>query len=202
MNRRLAHDESIWSSTKFEDCFPDRYEAKLVVESGHLYFFANPQDEDSKCPSVTVDNGSMDTDQDILAPHVSILDETPIEGLALGHSLTLGSLSEALSQMNLTDYSIPVDEYNLIGNNCATFLLHLFEQIGLDYHEAATNANIVNYVGKSLAANEDFVGKVREAYLKENTGIFQQMKFSVWEYYVGDEGMARALVKRNMDIME
>jgi len=201
--RRLALDESFWSSKEFKSsCFNDNYEAKVVFDGGHLYFVANPQDKNSKCPGVAVDNGYMETDPGTLAPHLSILDESLAEGLALDHSLTLGSLSEALSQMNFTDYSIPVDKYNLTGNNCATFLLHLCEKIGLDYHEAATNANIVNYVGKSLAADERFVDKAREAYLKENTGIFQQMKFSVWEYYVGDEGMARALVKNYMDLME
>ena len=175
------------------------YEGHLGLSDGHFYFFAKPEDEDSKCPSVAVDSSTMDADSDTLVPHVSILDESPAEGLALDHSLTLGGLSEALSQMDLADYSIPVDEYNLIGNNCGTFLLHLAKEIGFDYHEAASNANIVNYISKSLVANKDFVDKVREAYLKENTGIFQQMKFSVWEYYVGDEGMARALVKRNME---
>jgi len=202
-SRRLASDERIWSSQQLVNC-PAKtpYEGHLGLRDGHLFLFFKPEDEDSKCPSVAVDSGKMDADSDTLAPHVSILDESPAEGLALDHSLTLGGLSEALSQMDLADYSIPVDEYNLIGNNCGTFLLHFVKEIGFDYHEAARNATIVNYVSKSLVANKDFVDKVREAYRKENTGIFQQMKFSVWEYYVGDEGMARALVKRNVDIME
>jgi len=199
--RRLAHDESFWSSLD-DSCYDTTYGANVVVDGVHLFFIAKPQDKDSKCPGVVVDNGKKDADHDTLAPHVSILDESPAEGLALDHSLTLGLLSEALSQMNPTDYSISTNEYNLTGNNCATFLLHLCKKIGLDYHETATNANIVNYVGKSLAADEHFVDNVREAYLKENTGIFHQMKFSVWEYYVGDEGMTRALVKNYMDITE
>ena len=200
--RRLAHDESFWSSQEVEACFDATYEGNLVVDGGHLFFLAEPENKDSKCPIVAVDHGLTDTDHDTLAPHVTILDESPPEVLALSHSLTLGALSEALSQMNPTDYSISANEYNLIGNNCATFLLHLFKKIGLDFHEPATNGNIVNYVGKSLVANEDFVDKVKKAYLEENTGTFQQMKFAVWQYYVGDEGMTRALVKNNMDIME
>ena len=201
-SRRLAHDESFWSSQEIETCLDATYEANVVVDGAHLFFLAEPEDKDSKCPVVAVDNGAMDTDHDVLVPHVSIVDESTTEGLALDHSLTLGSLSEALSQMNPTDYSISANEYNLTGNNCGTFLLHLCEKIGFDYHEAATNANIVNYIGKSLAANQHFVDNVRKAYLEENTGTVQQMKFSVWNYYVGDEGMTRALVKNYMDIME
>jgi hypothetical protein len=201
--RHLAHDESFWSSQEIQTCLDATYEANVVVDGGHLFFLAKPQDKDSKCPVVAVDNGVLDEDHDIyLAAHVTILDESFANGLALDHSLTLGSLSEALSQMNLPDYSISKKEYNLTENNCAKFLLHLCKKIGLDYHEPATNANIVNYVGKSLATNEDFVEKIRKTYVEENTGIFQQMKFSVWKYYVGDEGMARALVKNNMDIVE
>ena len=201
-SRRLAHDKSFWSSHEIEACLDSTYEAKLLFEEGHAVFLAEPENKESKCPIVAVDHGVTDTDHDTLVPHVTILDESPPEVLASHHSLTLGALSEALSQMNPTDYSISANEYNLFGNNCATFLLHLCKKIGLDFHEPATNANIVNYVGKSLAANEDFVDKVKKAYLEENTGTFQQMKFSVWKYYVGDEGMARALVKNNMDITE
>ena len=201
-NRRPAHDKSFWSSQEIEACLDATYEANVVVDGAHLFFLAEPENKDSKCPAVAVDNGAMDTDHDTLIPHVSILDESPVEGLALDHSLSLGSLSEALSQMNPTDYSISSNEYDLTGNNCATFLLHLCEKIGLNYHEPETNANIVNYIGKSLAANEHFVDNVRKAYLEENTGTFQQMKFYLWKYYVGDEGMTRALVKNYMEVVE
>lgn len=200
--RHLAHDETFWSSQEIQTCLDATYEANVLVDGGHLFFIAEPENKASKCPVVAVDNGAMATDHDVMVPHVSIVGESIADRLALDHSLTLGSLSEALSQMNPTDYSISNKEYNLTGNNCSTFLLHLFKKIGLDYHEPATNANIVNYVGKSLATNQHFVDKIEKAYLAENTGIFQQMKFSVWSYYVGDEGMARALVKNNMDIVE
>ena len=168
------------------------------------FFLAEPEDKDSKCPVVAVDNSDNDADHDTLVPHVTILDESLAEGLALDHSFTLGSLVyEAISQMNPIDYSISANEYNLITNNCGTFLLHLCKKIGLDYHQPETNANIINqYIGKSLAANEHFVDNVRKAYLEENTGTFQQMKFYVWNYYVGDEGMTRALVKNYMEVVE
>lgn len=201
--RLLADDGGFWYSQKVVNCLDAYYDGKVVVsKEGHIFFIAEPQNKDLMCPALAIDYGYMEADHDIIAPHVTILDESPPDGLALDHSLTLGSLSETLSQMNLSDYKLSMEEYNLFGNNCATFLLDLCKKIGLDYHEPATNANIVNYIGKSLATNQHFFNKIKEAYIEENTGIFQQIKFSVWSYYVGDEGMARALVKNNMDIVE
>jgi hypothetical protein len=200
--RRLADDGGFWYSQKVVNCLDAYYDGKVVVKENHIFFIAEPQNKDLMCPALAIDYGYMEADHDIIAPHVTILDESPPDGLALDHSLTLGSLSETLSQMNLSDYKLSMEEYNLFGNNCATFLLDLCKKIGLDYHEPATNANIVNYIGKSLATNQHFFNKIKEAYIEENTGIFQQIKFSVWSYYVGDEGMARALVKNNMDIVE
>ena len=81
-------------------------------------------------------------------------------------------------------------------------MLSVFEKIGLDYKEPRTNTNIVNYVGKSLAAGKSAVDSIYKAYTEKNTGTFQQTKFIVWKILVGDEGMTRALVRNYMNSME
>lgn len=201
--RLLAADDNFKSAPEFEQCQEEIYDTKLYFEYGHLIFLASPKNNDSNnCPIVAIDNGYMDGDDTVLAPHVSMLHEVPEGGLSLDHSVTLGSLSRAVSDLDPSDYTFPANEYNILENNCATLLLSVFEKIGLDYKEPRTNTNIVNYVGKSLAAGKSTVDGIYKAYTEKNTGMFQKSKFVVWNFLVGDEGMTRALVRNYMNSME
>jgi hypothetical protein len=199
----LAADDSFESAPEFEQCQEETYDTKLYFDYGHLIFLASPKSRDSiNCPIFAIDNGYMDGDDTVLAPHLSMLHEVPEGGLSLDHYVTLGSLSRVVSDLDPSDYTFPANEYNILENNCATLLLSVFEKIGLDYKEPRTNTNIVNYVGKSLAASKSAVDSIYKAYTEKNTGMFQQTKFVVWKILVGDEGMTCALVRNYMNSME
>ena len=201
--RHLANSETFWLSPEIEACLDITYDTALHFDVDHLSLIAFPQNKDSKCPIIEVDNGYINNnDNDDLVPIVSVLAEVPTGGLSLDHSVTFESLSWAVSQLSPADHSIDKNEYNILDNNCASLLLYVFEKIGLDYKDPETNTNIVNYVGKSLAASEPVVRDIHEAYLKKNAGMLSQTKFHVWNFLVGDEGMTHALVRNYMDAMQ
>ena len=181
----------------------NNYGTKIYIQSGHLYLLAFSESKDSSCPIiVAIDQGFSYGDGEFLVPHVSVLDEVPDEGLPLDHAMTLGSLSRVVSDLNLVDHTIPMNEYNLLNIHCGTFFLHLFEMIGFDYKEIKANTEITKYVSKSLAADESTVIAICKENLKENMGRLQQAKFHLWNFYVRDEEMTRELVRNNMNSTE
>lgn len=177
------------------------YENALFADSSHLSLLAVPKNMDSNCPIIALDNGLSGGEgiEHGLAPMVSILDTAPEGVLFLNHTVTLMSFSDAINQLSPANYVISENEYNIVENNCATYLLDLAKKVGLDYKDPNTVTKIENYVGKSLAANDVTVGKIRQAYLEQNKGIFHKTSFSVWNFAVGDEGMTRALVRSYMN---
>ena len=197
--RHLADSGELWSSPEIEQCLEETYETALYVESGHLFLLASPEKQNSTCPTIAIDSASSDEDDEFdLVPHITLLHGVPAGALSLNYSETLGYLSRVLSDLNHAMYTVAKNEYNVLDNNCATLLLHVFEAIALDYKEPKTNSNIINYVGKSLAADKSTVDAIRKAYLEQNAGILEQTMFHAWNYIVGDEGMTRALVRDYM----
>lgn len=203
-NRRLVakSEDSFLTQEETNICVDETiYETKLYFQSGHFYLLASPESQDSECPIVAIDHGYVDEDEEILAPHVSLLKEVPEGGLSLDHFITLGSLSKAMSDMDPSLHSISKNEYSLLTNNCGTFLMAVADQIGLDYKEPKTNNEIVSYLTKIIAEDQSTVDAIRKAYYEENTGMFQQTKFDVWNYLVGDEGMVHASVMKYIGLM-
>ena len=119
-----------------------------------------------------IDNGYMGEDDMVLAPLLTVRDEVPTGGLSLDHSMTLGSLSRAASDLDTETHTIDMIGYSIID-------IFLSDKIGLDYEEPEITTNIVNYVGKSLVARKSTVDAIGKAHLKENTGKFHQAKFHV-----------------------
>jgi hypothetical protein len=195
----LVTDENFWSSSEVETCLEDTYDTKLYFDDGHLFLLASPESKDSSCPIIAIDNGFTDEDDSVLVPLVSVPDEVPAGGLSLDHSVTLGSLARVVSHLDTDAHTIDMDRYSIVDNNCASFILYLFDKIRLDYGEPEINTSIVNYVGKSLTARKSTINAIQKAYLEENTGTFQQAKFHVWRFLVGDEGMTHALVRNYMN---
>ena len=196
-NRRLVakNEDSFFTQEETNICVDETiYETKLYFQSGHFFLLASPESQDSDCPIVAIDHGYIDEDEEILAPHVSLLEVEPEGGLSLDHFITLGSLSKAMSDVDPSLHSISKNEYNLLTNNCGTFLMAVADQIGLDYKEPKTYHEIVNYLSKIIVEDQSTVASIRKAYYEENTGMFQQTKFDVWNFLVGDEGMVHALV--------
>jgi hypothetical protein len=197
-NRRLvAKNEDPFFLTQGETniCLDETvYETKLYFQSGHFFLLASPESQDSDCHIVAIDHGYIDENEEILAPHVSLLEIEPEGGLSLGHSITLGSLSKAMSDMDPSLHTIPKNEYNLLKNNCGSFLMAVADQIGLDYKEPKTYHEIVNYLSKIIAEDQSTLAAIRKAYYEENTGVFQQTQFDIWNFLVGDEGMVNAFV--------
>ena len=74
----------------------------------------------------------MDEDDTVLVPLVSVLDEVPEGGLSLDHSVTIGSLARTVSHLDTVAHTIDMARYSIVDNNCASFILHLFEKIRLD----------------------------------------------------------------------
>ena len=188
------------SGPEFDDCWEETYENALYADSSHLSLLAVPKNKDSNCPIIALDNGFSggESIEHGLAPRVTILDTAPEGALFLDHTVTLMSFSDAINQLSPADYAISKNEYNIVENNCATYLLDLAKKVELDYKDPNTVTKIEKYVGKSLAANDVTVGKIRQAYLDQNKGIFHKTSFSVWNFAVGDEGMTRALVRSYM----
>mmetsp|Transcript_7412 Transcript_7412/g.10946 ORF Transcript_7412/g.10946 Transcript_7412/m.10946 type:complete len:246 (+) Transcript_7412:100-837(+) len=202
----LASDEQVLWGPEFDDCLEEMYENALYADSSHVSYLAIPKDKDSNCPIIALDNGFSEEGVNfeqggVLAPMFSILHEVPEEVLFLGYTVTLMYLLDAMDQLNPASYVIPEKEYNIVLNNCATYVLDLMKEVGLDYKDPYTAANIENYVGKSIASNDITVGKIRKAYLEENKGIYHKVSFYVWNFAVGDEGMTRALVRSYMNKM-
>ena len=206
------------SDPEFEQCQEESYDTKLYFDNGHLIFLASPMNKNdsnnnlnnNNCPIVTIDNGYVDGDDTILVPHMSILHEVPEGGLSLHHSITLGSLSDALSNLDLDKYTIVIkDEYDILNNNCGTFLLALWDEIGFDYKDEDTNkesnanvnSDIVNFVGDYAGKEKEAMDTVRNTYLEQNKGMFHQITFDMWKYYVGDEEVARTLVRSYLNSM-
>ena len=108
---------------------------------------------------------------------------------------------DAINKLIPANYLISENDYNIIHNNCATYMLDLAKEVGLDYKDPNTATNIENYVAKSIASNDITVGKIRKAYLEQNEGIYHKASFYVWNFAVGDEGMTRALVRSYMNKM-
>ena len=179
------------------------YENAVYADSTHLALLAVPKNKDSNCPIIALDNGFIGGENfeqgGALAPMLAVVDEVPEEVLFFDHTVTLMSFSDAINQLSPANYGISENEYNIVENNCATYLLDLAKKVGLDYKDPNTVTNIENYVGKSIAGNDDTVGKIRQAYLEQNKGIFHKASFYVWNFAVGDEGMARALVRSYMN---
>jgi hypothetical protein len=201
--RLLADSGELWSSPEIEQCFEETYETSLYVEAGHLFLLASPEKQNSTCPTIAIDSASSDDDDKFdLVPHISLLHGVPEGALSLNHSETLEYLSRVLTDLNHATHTAVKNEYNILENNCASLLLHVSDVIALDYKEPKTNSNIINYVGKSLAADKSTVDAIRKAYLEQNTGMFVQTMFHAWNYLVGDEGMTRALVRDYMKQME
>ena len=142
----------------------------------------------------------MDGDETVLVPHVSLEDEVPEGVLSLDHSITLGLLSNAISNLDLNDHVITMNEYSLLTNNCGAFLMAIWDEIGLNYKESKTSTIIVNYVGDYAA--KEAMSTIRKAYLEQNEGMLHKISFHVWNYYVGDEEVARILVRNYMNSME
>jgi len=201
----LASDEQVLRGPEFDDCLEEMYENALYADSSHVSYLAIPKNKDSNCPIIALDNGfsaGVDFEQGgVLAPMLTILHEVPEEVLFLDYTVTLMYLLNAINQLNPASYVISEKEYNIVLNNCATFILDLMKEVGLDYKDPNTAANIENYVGKSIASNDITVGKIRKAYLEENKGIYHKASFYVWNFAVGDEGMTRALVRSYMHKM-
>uniref|UniRef100_A0A7S3QCP5 DUF4105 domain-containing protein n=1 Tax=Chaetoceros debilis TaxID=122233 RepID=A0A7S3QCP5_9STRA len=204
--RALASDEQVLLGPEFDDCWEEMYDNALYADSFHISYLAIPKNKDSNCPIIALDNGFSEEGVNfeqggVLAPMFSILHEVPEEVLFLGYTVTLMYLLDAMDQLNPASYVIPEKEYNIVLNNCATYVLDLMKEVGLDYKDPYTAANIENYVGKSIASNDITVGKIRKAYLEENKGIYHKVSFYVWNFAVGDEGMTRALVRSYMNKM-
>ena len=199
--RHLADNGDLWSAPEIEQCSEDTYETSLYVESGHLFLYASPEKQNSTCPIIVIDSGSSSDGDDKfdLVPHVSLSYEVPAGALSFNRSESLGYLSRVFAHLDPAMHTVAKNEYNVLENNCAAMLLHLSETIALDYKEPTTNSNIINYVGKSLAADKSTVGAIHKAYLEANTGMFVQTMFHAWNYLVGDEGMTRALVRDYMN---
>ena len=203
--RALASDEQVLWGPEFDDCWAEMYENAVYADSTHLALLAVPKNKDSNCPIIALDNGFIGGENfeqgGSLAPMLTVLDEVPEGVLFLDHTVTLMSFSDAINQLSPANYGISENEYNIVENNCATYLLDLAKKVGLDYKDPNTVTNIENYVGKSIAGNDDTVGKIRQAYLEQNKGIFHKASFYVWNFAVGDEGMTRALVRSYMNKM-
>ena len=181
------------------------YENALYADSFHLCYLAVPKNKDSNCPIIALDNGfseGVNFEQGgVLAPMLTILHEVPEEVLFLDYTVILMDFLDAIKQLIPANYLISEKEYNIVHNNCATYILDLMKEVGLDYKDPNTAANIENYVGKSIASNDITVGKIRKAYLEENKGIYHKASFYVWNFAVGDEGMTRAAIRSYMNKM-
>lgn len=205
--RALASDEQVLLSPEFDDCLDVIYDSVLYAYGGHVSYLAVPKNMDSNCPILMLDNGFSEgvdgfEHGGVLAPMLTVLDEVPKGVLLLDHIVTLETFLHAIHQLIPVNYVISENDYNLADNNCATYLLDFAKKVGLDYKDPNTITNIENYVGKSIASNDIIVGDIRKAYLEQNKGIFHKASFYVWNFAVGDEGMARALVRSNMNKME
>jgi len=204
--RALASDEQVLLGPEFDDCWEEMYDNALYADSFHVSYLAVPKNKDSNCPIIALDNGFSEGVLDfqqggVLAPMLTILYEVPEGVLFFDYTVTLKYFLYEINQLISANYVISENEYNIVHNNCATYMLDVAKKVGLDYKDPNTATNIENYVGKSIASNDITVGKIRKAYLEENKGIYHKASFYVWNFAVGDEGMTRALVRSYMNKM-
>ena len=185
---------------EFDDCWEETYDNALYADRSHVLYLAVPKNKDSNCPIIALDNGFSEG-VNFLAPMLTILHEVPEDVLFLDYTVILMDFLDAIKKLIPAKYVITENDYNILHNNCATYILDLMKEVGLDYKDPNTAANIENYVGKSIASNDITVGKIRKAYLEENKGIYHKASFYVWNFAVGDEGMTRALVRSYMNKM-
>uniref|UniRef100_A0A7S3QDI8 DUF4105 domain-containing protein n=1 Tax=Chaetoceros debilis TaxID=122233 RepID=A0A7S3QDI8_9STRA len=204
--RALASDEQVLLGPEFDDCWEEMYDNALYADSFHISYLAIPKNKDSNCPIIALDNGFSEGVLDfqqggVLAPMLTILYEVPEGVLFFDYTVTLKHFLYEINQLISANYVISENEYNIVHNNCATYMLDVAKKVGLDYKDPNTATNIENYVGKSIASNDITVGKIRKTYLEQHKGIYHKAFFYVWNFAVGDEGMTRALVRSYMNKM-
>lgn len=211
-HRNLAYREDLWITEDVNHCSEESYRTALVIDYRHLFYAAIPNDESTtNCPVILTDNGYvLEDDEDPksyvlkqLVPHVTIdnfageLEQDDI--LFLDYDVTLGEFVDAIHHVGTNPvYEIDSSEYDMIDNNCATFMLNMMKTLGFDYKEPETSAKIQNFVGKLLAENPENIKDIRTAYLNKHEGFMQKAKFHAWTWYVGEDALARHLVKSYM----
>ena len=207
---REPMDSAFWERPDFAGCWSSAYQLGLYADS-HLAFAAFPLD--ASCPIVAVDAGLSEEDLElpqaglpVLHKMISIVHpESALKGvLFFDHEMPLHEFAHAVANARVDRNEDLVGaqgrkdvngNYDILINNCATFILDMANALGLQYKKKDTYNMIINYVGERLAANPHVTESIFEK-LEEQNGIWV-IKFMT--LMRGKEHMIKEVVRKYVE---
>lgn len=143
-------------ATILDECWFEEYELTMLVETEkiHLDLIAVPADTNKEgCKdALTFDDFGVGIKLASFADDLDLADDWQSDSLPLG-VFSLGDISDATDDADLLD----PDEYDVVTNNCATFVLDIMWDL-----QIPVTKEIKRYVVKNLASNSKFVDEVRK----------------------------------------
>lgn len=203
-------EQTFWERPDITDCWFSTYQLGLYADD-HLAFAAFPLDE--ACPIIAVDAGLSDEDLElaqgrlpVLRKMVNIVDPEAVlkEVLYFDHEIQLHEFAHAAVHARTSrNKQLPGDHgredvdgnYDIIVNNCATFILDMAKTLKLEYREDATYNIIINYVGERLAANPRVAESIFRK-LEEDNGIWLTKFMTLMR---GEAVMMKAVVRKYIE---
>lgn len=138
-------------------CWHEDYNLSLIV-NGHLFLAAIPANEQSSCPPLLADARFMN-DAGGFEPHMALSElSDDMVGPILDSAYPLGAfpLEELLLAFDTAVVSADTS-YDIMSNNCATFVLSVLSQLQLEVDQV-----IITYTVDKLLESETVVGMMVE----------------------------------------
>jgi hypothetical protein len=206
--RRLV-TSSFWERDEVALCLSDEYDL-LLYTNGHLVIVSAPSDPTSQCPIFAIDAGyavlpqtenkddeefqavssAPEVDIKTLAKYFTVVhrdDFGSFDTLDLGYKMPLRKFYLAVENART---SVKTEEdYDIIDNNCAIFILDVLAYLKLPYKETNMKRSLVNYVADGLIENEEVKNKILDSVSKQGAtaGVWRHLRSdnAIIEHVVG-----------------